>query len=423
MQRYTERYKSHHSASAGLKKAYKINVDKEEYLSNILTTKGRENRVLYIHVPFCNKICSFCPFNKPVGLKRSTYDDYIIEEINNIKDYEYLKKPFKAINFGGGTPTTLKPHQMDKVLKHIHKSFNIAENAEISLETTVSELTDEMIDVFIKNGVNRLSVGIQSFDDSIRKIYNRRGSGDFAIERLKKVIDSGIVNTSVDLIYNAPNQRIRQLEKDLEKIAKLDLAGISFYSLRLHPKTPLYNMLGEYDIIKMNDLENEKKFFVKILEYLKPYGYEVFELTKLIRNKIDKYEYVKVRHNEGECIPLGHGSGGNFGAYLYRNLDEHENISSNIKIKDTGIVVDEEYFILDKLIYEMQSGAVDFRKYSEKLGLDLKKTLSNLLQDLENDKLIIQNDNGFTMTNDGLFWGNNIINEIIQVFLKVTCKI
>ncbi len=422
MNRYIERFRSHHDSSKGLKDAYTTKINKEEYLSKLLDTESTRDRVLYIHVPFCNKICSFCPFNKPPEVKRSTYDDYLIKQIDDIKNYTYMKAPFKAVNFGGGTPTTLKPPQMDRVLKYIHNSFEIAEDAEISLETTITELTDEMIEVFVKNGVNRLSIGVQSFNDETREMFNRRGSGEAAIKTIRKVIDAGIVNTSIDLIYNSPKQTVDVLEKDLEIIAGLGLAGISFYSLRIHEKTPLYSMLTKEDIVEMNDVENEKKLFMKVLDYLRPYGYEILELTKLVRNGLDQYKYVKVRHNEGECIPLGHGSGGNIGSYLCRNVATQPYVSEDVKIPSMGRVVEDEYLILDKLVYQMQTSKVDLEYFSNKLNRDLKSVLEGLLNELEADELIVQNETGFVMTDLGVFWGNNIINEVITKLLEYRAK-
>lgn len=421
--RYTERYKSHHDASRGLKNFFTVDSNKEDYLLDILHKESNGRRVVYVHVPFCNKICSFCPFHEPDVLKRSTYDTYVLDQIEKIKPYKFMSGKFDAINFGGGTPTSLKPSQLDKILKSLKREFSIEDNAEISIETTISELNDEMIDVFLQNKVNRLSIGVQTFRDDVRKSFNRRGTGDKVIETIKKVIEKGIKNTSVDLIYNYPNQTQEMLEYDLDIIKKLPIAGISFYSLNIHEKTPLDKQLTDLQRIKMSDTRNEFRLFSQIIDTLEPYGYKVLELTKLVRDNIDKYDYMNIRHNFGHCVPLGHGSGGNIGSYLYQNNYDVKDISEEVKISSKGRIVSDEYFIMDSLVYELQKGDVNLLDFFRKMNMDLMNFFSPIFEELENDKLIEIKNDGFTMTKEGLFWGNNIINEIIAFFLEhKVCK-
>ena len=198
---FSSRYKSHHDASRDLKKRYTSDTGGEEYLPAVLGGKPDSRRVIYLHVPFCNKICSFCPFHRPDELDRREYHRYLIEEMHKVQGYPYMKAPIDAVNFGGGTPTSLSPAQMKEVLSELKNSFSIAPGAEISVETSATGLSDEMIEVLSEGGVNRLSVGIQTFDDGARKLLGRRGSGEFAASRVAAAINAGIRNTSVDLIY------------------------------------------------------------------------------------------------------------------------------------------------------------------------------------------------------------------------------
>ncbi len=175
----------------------------------------------------------------------------------------YMDAPVDAINFGGGTPTALKPDQMRVILHALRENFQIAPNAEISVESSATELTDEMLEVLLEGGVNRLSIGIQSFQDDRRKMLGRRGSGEFAARRVETAIRAGISNTGIDLLYNLPGQTEEELEKDLAMIRSLDLAGISFYSLMIHEKTPLASRLTEEQRRDMADLKKEYALFAK----------------------------------------------------------------------------------------------------------------------------------------------------------------
>ena len=135
---FNVRFKSHHDASRDLKKYFEIKTDKEIYVKNVLNNEAKNDRVIYIHVPFCNKICSFCPFNKPNKLKRKDYDNYIINELKELLKYDYSKKELSAINFGGGTPTALSPIQMDNILTFLKENFIYKNDIEISVESSVS---------------------------------------------------------------------------------------------------------------------------------------------------------------------------------------------------------------------------------------------------------------------------------------------
>lgn len=162
---FSERYKSHHDASRDLKNKYTADIGGAEYLPSVLSGNAASRRVIYLHVPFCNKICTFCPFHRPDELSRREYHLYLINEMCKICGYRYTSAPIDAINFGGGTPTSLSPEHMSAVLSELHRCFSIAPDAEISVETSATELSDEMISALKEGGVNRLSVGIQSFDD------------------------------------------------------------------------------------------------------------------------------------------------------------------------------------------------------------------------------------------------------------------
>lgn len=410
---YKVRYRSHHDASRSLKARYTSEVPKEVYVAETLNAPARSRRVIYIHVPFCNKVCSFCPFHRPDELKRREYHNYLLEEIRRVREYPYMQAPIDAINFGGGTPTALLPEQMDEVLTALHESFTITPGAEISVETSATELTEEMLRVLKKGGVNRLSVGVQSFDDEARKMLGRRGDGARAEESIRRALSCGITNTNIDLIYNYPGQDEARLMWDLEKIRSLGIAGLSFYALMLHEKTPLYDRLSEEQKRDMTDLEKEYRLFSLILDELGKDGFAPLELTKLVRNGLDKYDYMNIRHSGGSCIALGHGAGGNIEEYLYHNSVHTPLLSDELRVSSMGRVVKPMYRVLDAFIYEMQQGKIPLAKYSEKLGRKLEAELKDLMQEFLDAGYLEKAEDGLRMTKSGLFWGNNMIDSII----------
>lgn len=410
---FAERYKSHHDASRDLKKKYTAGIGGDEYLPAVLAGKPASRRVIYIHVPFCNKICTFCPFHRPDELDRREYHRYLIDEMHKVQNYSYMKAPIDAVNFGGGTPTSLSPAQMSSILSELHSCFSIAPGAEISVETSATGLSDEMIEVLLKGGVNRLSVGIQTFDDGARKLLGRRGGGEFAASRVAAAIDAGIRNTSVDLIYNYPAQTDAQLARDLDTVAELDVAGISFYSLMLHEKTPLYGRLGSAEKARMQDLHREKELFDMIFDKLSPHGYRMLELTKLVKDGRDRYDYMEIRHSGGSCIALGHGAGGNIENYFYHNSHTSPEISDQIRICSRGRVLLPEYRVIDALIYALQKGNVRLSRFSGQLGADLPSLFGEKLARFADAGYLRTDGDSVILTRDGVFFGNNIISELI----------
>ncbi|MDR2201878.1 MAG: coproporphyrinogen III oxidase family protein [Clostridiales bacterium] len=417
--RYCERYKSHHDASRKLKRRFAAGTDKAEYLAGLLNGPADRPRVVYLHVPFCNKVCGFCPFHRPDSFSRREYDKYLIGGIRELAAYEYSRAPVNAVNFGGGTPTALSPAQMARVLAELHNSFDIPPGTEISVETSVTELTDEMLSALKEGGVNRLSVGVQTFDDASRRLLNRRGSGAAAAERIRRAISFGFVNTGIDLIYNYPDQTPELLERDIDTIKSLNLAGVSFYSLMLHEGTPLYKRLTQTEKAVMADLERERGFFFQILDGLSAAGFKVFELTKLIRDGLDRYDYMRVRHGGGSCLAVGSGAGGNIGNYVYSNSPGAENIGADIKISSRGRVVSDDYMIIDEFINELQKTAVDLSAYSRRLKLDLNALLGSALGEMADGGLVQIGRSGVRLTRDGLFFGNNIIDELVGLIINV----
>jgi len=414
---YDIRFKSHHDASRNLKSYYyDETVDKEAYVKKVLEEGNDHKKVIYIHVPFCNKICSFCPFHRPDELKRSEYHNYVINQLALMKDYKYFESGIDAINFGGGTPTALKPYQMDMILTYLKENFKYKDNIEISVESSITELSDEMIDVLKKGGVNRLSIGVQTFNNDLRHILNRRGDSDRVVDRLSAVLKK-IPNTSIDLIYNILDESMDELKHDLDMIKKLNLAGISFYSLMIHEKTPLASRITKEEIEHMNDLSNEYKLFNTIIDTLKEDGYHPLELTKLIHNDRDRYYYMDVRHHGGDCIAIGHGAGGNIGNYVYRNTVSYPYMK-NSAVGLMGRVLKDEYFVLDDMIYSMQKNEIVFSNYDKRLNAKIEEILDPVLDRLAKDDLIIRTKESFKLTRKGFFFGNNIISDLINALVN-----
>lgn len=414
---YTRRFKTHHDAYKVLKKRFETAEAKEAYVGALLSKPPASKRVIYIHVPFCNKRCSFCPFFRSGSVSRDDYDSFIVEEIKRKSSFPYMRAAVDAVYIGGGTPTALKNVQMERILRTLRENFVIPEGNEISVETSITELSDEMTRILLENGVNRLSIGVQTFDDKGRELLGRSGSGEAAVERIRKTLKAGFQNVGIDLLYNWPGQTPESLKRDLDIIRSLGLSGVSFYSMLLHEHTPLAGMLSQEERERMLDTEYDRQLFDMIFDNLHEDGYRPFELTKLIRNGQDRYDYIRIRHTGGSCIAIGKGAGGNLERYSYMNGDGDAVLSAEVPFSSKGRVLDSTYYVFDEFIHDLQKMRVDIKAYSERMSVDLKERFAPVLSRLEGEGLLTVEGDTISLTKSGIFWGNNVADELIRCIL------
>ncbi|SHH71975.1 oxygen-independent coproporphyrinogen-3 oxidase [Caloranaerobacter azorensis DSM 13643] len=417
MNMYSIRQRSHHASLVKLKDAFTDRQNHIEYIKKVLKTKADRPRAIYIHIPYCVKLCSFCNLNR-VKLDSSVedYHKLIIRQIKSIADYEYIQsKEFESVYFGGGTPTVLSAKQIEAILKTMHDLLPISRDAEISVETSISELTEEKLDVMKEMGVNRFSIGVQTFVDRGRRQLGRRGSGYDAIKKIQKVIDKGFKNTNIDLIYNYPGQTKEELYFDLKIIKELDIAGISYYSLILHEGSMLSKLIKEGKIAEPPGIEEEKIFFDIIYEELLDSGFDVLEITKLVKKNRDKYQYIQVKNRAGDCLAFGNGAGGRLKNYLYYNQPTISKILYKIlPVSPMGKVITNNYNVVDKMIGQVQFGYISFNQLDAETNEKMYQYCKDFIDRLLENGLIKKDGNKYKLTKDGIFWGNNICSDFTE---------
>ena len=174
---FAQRLKSHHELYNIIKALAIERTDVNQYLKKV--PGSPREAVIYIHIPFCRKICSFCTMIRVPGPAAGDYAGLVVKEIRRYQKLDYIRQlTFQAVYFGGGTPTTLSSRAIKEILTAVRKNFRLARDAEITFESTVSELTEDKIDTLQECGVNRISVGVQTFSDRGRQLLGRLGSGD-----------------------------------------------------------------------------------------------------------------------------------------------------------------------------------------------------------------------------------------------------
>lgn len=237
---------------------------------------------IYIHIPFCRKACTYCDFHFSTNLeKKEKLAEAICIEIEQRK--EYLKdKALHSIYFGGGTPSTLSVDEVKKILSAINSNFVIEKNAEITFELNPEDATTEYLRAIRDAGINRLSIGLQSFDDEELKWMNRAHTAQQSVDCVKNAKAVGFENISIDLIYGSRFQNESSWKKTLEKIFELNVPHISSYNLTIEGKTKLNHLLQQRTEPEVDSALSSHLFDILMEETAKQ-GYEHYEISNFCK--------------------------------------------------------------------------------------------------------------------------------------------
>lgn len=417
--RYSQRMRSHHEASVPLRKLNSGQGSLEKTVSRLETGGGP--KAIYIHVPFCKKICTFCNMRRSLSEPTSDYHRQIIREIQNYSAYPQITKGvYNAVYFGGGTPTSLETDGLGEIVKALRDYLPLGENAEITVESSVSELTEEKLDMLRQRGVNRLSLGVQTFSERGRQLLGRKGSGAEAEAKIRRARELGFDNIGMDLIYNYPGQTEEELEGDLERIAHLDMAGFSLYSLIMFNQSILGRRLPQENPGYERAACNEYTFFNNICERFSGGQYDFMDLTKLVQPDRDAYKYINIRHRGGDTLPLGAGAGGQIGDTVFLNPFDLEEYGHWVEAQDqyplSGYGMDERSRYIHGLLGEIQLGRLNVR--SADFWPESGDLLGSFVQSLLADGLAADDPAGCRLTREGIYWGNNISHEIADILVR-----
>ena len=233
---------------------------------------------IYLHIPFCKRRCIYCDFfSTTQGEKKNAYIDALCKELILRKDY-IGGETVETIYFGGGTPSQLEYEDFEKIFDTIYKVYAVGPNAEITVEANPDDLTSEYLKKLRKLPFNRLSMGIQTFNDKTLKILHRRHTAAQAIEAFQRCREVGFNNISIDLIYGLPGETLEGWDKDLKQALQMQPEHISAYHLIYEEGTALWN-LREQHRIKEVDEDLSVNFFKRLIHTLKDAGYIHYEIS------------------------------------------------------------------------------------------------------------------------------------------------
>ena len=372
---------------------------------------------IYIHIPFCKQRCLYCAFySSTLHSKQQEYCDALCREI--IMRRNYIIGIIDTVYFGGGTPSTLTREQLQKILGTIKENYRLSPSAEITIEANPDDLTPEYLATLRSLSFNRLSMGIQSFDDVQLKAIGRRHTAERARQAVKDARTAGFENISIDLMFALPSSTSAQWQESIKQAIELRPTHISAYNLTYEEETPLYRALQQGKIEAVDEEENLKQFEI-LIEQLAAAGYRHYEISNFA---LPGYES---RHNSSywHDIPyLGCGAA----AHSYNGESRSWNIS-DIKTYIEGINNGAPFSEVEQLTTaEQYNDAILTRlrtadglpldwfkeKFSEKLYRHMSTTIEKHMQ---RGTLTTGNNGNIRLAREGIFISDAIMRDLIYI--------
>ncbi len=365
---------------------------------------------IYLHIPFCKKACHYCDFHfSTLHENMEEMVEAICREIVLRKNYLSDEK-IESIYFGGGTPSLLNETQLLNLIGVVHENFDVVANAEITLEANPDDLSKENLLIFKTSGINRLSIGIQSFHQQDLILINRAHNVEQALMCVKDAKAAGFENISIDLIYGLPNMSDDDWRRNLEIAFRLEVDHFSCYSLTIEPKTALAKMIQQHKVSDIDDAQSARHFEM-LMEQTAIHNYEHYEISNFARHK--KYS----RHNTSYWQRkkyLGVGPS----AHSYDGDTRQWNVYNNSiymrALKNSEIPFErEELSEKDKLneyllttLRTMWGMNLDFVKnnFGNDAAVELEKKLSLLI----NEQLVEVQANNFILTRKGKYFADKV---------------
>jgi ABC-type cobalamin/Fe3+-siderophores transport system ATPase subunit/coproporphyrinogen III oxidase-like Fe-S oxidoreductase len=367
-------------------------------------------RGVYIHVPYCDRICTFCNLNRKGTQKADLegYAAYLSAEIERWALWPYIQRQeFDAVYFGGGTPTVLGADRLSRILGTLRRCFPLKRDCEITVESTQHNLPAEDAAALEAAGVTRFSVGIQTFSEAGRKLLGRTWNQERAVGELAALRAAFSGTLGIDLIYSYPGQRPDEAAFDAETFLASGADSVSFYSLMIHQGSALAAALEAGKIAFDRDTAFDRERHHLLYHTLKAGGLDLLELSKMIRPGRDRYRYIGLQYGGDDLVPLGSGAGGRIAGYpIYSMAPGRRFVSA----------ADRGYGRYYRILGLLQFGRYDPAVITEGLEPEAAEAVREKLRDFAAEGFLeaAPRGPGWVLSADGVFWGNNLAVEVLE---------
>lgn len=378
---------------------------------------SNSSSAIYIHIPFCEHICYYCDFNK-VFLEGQPVDEYVNLLIKEMKltANKTGVVPVDTVFVGGGTPTTLNESQIAKLCTVVQEIFPLKEGAEFSFEANPGDLSISKLQTMKDYGVNRISMGVQSFNNELLKKIGRIHTVKDVYQSVENMRAVGFENVSIDLIFSLPGQTEADFKDTLNQALALDLPHYSAYSLIIEPKTIFYNLMQKGKLF-LPGQDAEANMYDLLLNEMEKHGRKQYEISNFAKEGFQSKHNITYWSNE-HYYGFGAGAHGYIGNTRYSNFGPIKKYMEPLQENKLPIFQQKELTLKEKMEEEMFLGlrkvrGVDKMAFYQKFGKDLETIFPKAIQKTMEKGWLENSRENVALTRNGRFLGNNVFQEFL----------
>ena len=369
---------------------------------------------LYIHIPFCVRKCLYCDFPSFSGME-SIFDDYVRMLCREIDETysDYRGMEVKSIFVGGGTPSVLPPALLGRISDKIFSRFDVDSKAEITIETNPGTLDAKKLAEMKSMYFNRLSMGLQAWQDRLLKKLGRIHTADEFETNFLQARDAGFKNINVDLMFALPAQSLDDWQETLEKVIKLRPEHISAYSLIIEEGTPFFDMFDRGEL-KETDEETDRKMYYLAKEMLSDKGYKQYEISNFAKEGFECY-HNKVYWRTEEYQGFG------LGAHSYADgVRFHNTYDMKEYLRGEGFRLDKEFLSLQEKQEEFMfmglrmNEGVSEAEFLRRFGESMDSVYGDEIKELISEELLVKKDGRLSLTDRGVDISNSVFEKFIR---------
>ena len=389
--------------------------------SNTLNLSTLGDMGLYVHIPFCKQKCMYCDFPAYQNLQ-DYYETYVYALVQEMDLWvsehpESKAKPIDTIYFGGGTPTELSIQQLQMIVDKIKSTFTITDDCHMTIESNPGEVDLQYLTKLVKLGFNRISFGVQTFDDKALTMLHRSHDGEKAIQAVYDAKEAGFTDINIDLIYGLPRQTLEDIQHNLNIVKDLPINHISTYGLQVEVGTYLYHLVQK-NLISIPSESIDESMYDTMMAGLKELGLERYEISNFAKGNSYSRHNLKYWHY---IDYLGFGAGAH-SFYDGIRRSNNRNVMPYIQSVDryTMPTIDTETITVERAQEDFcflalrTKWGLDEQKFEDRFGVSVHILFGNILEDLVTKGLLEYQNGSYHLSSEGAKHGNYVFSQFIR---------
>lgn len=389
--------------------------------SNTLNLSTLGDMGLYVHIPFCKQKCMYCDFPAYQNLQ-DYYETYVYALVQEMDLWvsehpESKAKPIDTIYFGGGTPTELSIQQLQMIVDKIKSTFTINENCHMTIESNPGEVDLQYLTKLVKLGFNRISFGVQTFDNKALTMLHRSHDGEKAKQAIYDAKEAGFTDINIDLIYGLPRQTLEDIQHNLNIVKDLPINHISTYGLQVEVGTYLYHLVQK-NLISIPSESIDESMYDTMMAGLKKLGFERYEISNFAKGNSYSRHNLKYWHY---IDYLGFGAGAH-SFYDGIRRSNNRNVMPYIKSVDryTMPTIDTETITVERAQEDFcflalrTKWGLDDQKFEDRFGVSVHNLFGNILEELVTKGLLEYQNGSYHLSSEGAKHGNYVFSQFIR---------